>query len=330
MTEPRPLQHLRTLRQDIPDVWRHAEAYRAQRGKGLPHWPDWCYLPLAASYAILSGGGENRLEPSQAVHVGPLGALMAWRPTQGIYRYDPTLREALLATDLSRGIPRGALYHLPGWCVYIEDEWTHPTIGVIHGYYAALEWDAHDQHAELRLATDWGDHAHWRSLIPFGIHLIADDLMDCLDPFFKFARDKIGGDLADRALAEGKPIWDRALRFLLYLCSEGPDIHSDSPQARKGRPKPTPAKGGEKIFPPTHPSIWETGFRLGRMIRDYEAREHQGGSVRPHLRRAHWHTFLRGPRDQERTRVLRWLPPIPVNIDATDDIEPTIYRIEEN
>lgn len=321
--DPRPLQHLRTLRQDLPQVWTLADGYRTARGKALPHWPDWCYLPLAASYAILSGGGDSR-----ATHVGPLGALLAWRPTQGIYRYDPTLRDALLATDLSRGIPRGALYHLPGWCVYLEDAWGHPSLGPVHGYYACLEWDANDQHAELRITTDAGGDASWRALHGLGIHLVSDDLGECLERFLAPGRAAGYGFAAEAVASIYRPVLERAIRLLLYLCSEEPDIHSDRPGVR-GRPTPTRIKGGEKIFPPTNPAIWETGFRLGRMIRDYETQEHQGGTMRAHLRRAHWHTFLRGPRDQERQRVLRWLPPIPVNADDTGEIPPTIYNVKE-
>jgi hypothetical protein len=50
--------------------------------------------------------------------------------------------------------------------------------------------------------------------------------------------------------------------------------------------------------------------------------------MRPHIRRAHWHTFRRGPRDGEQTRVIRWLPPIPVNVDETGVI-PTIYTAKK-
>ena len=62
---------------------------------------------------------------------GPvIAALASWRPTQGIYRFDADLLEAVWQTPLaspstssstSAGkLPTELLYHLPEWCPYIE------------------------------------------------------------------------------------------------------------------------------------------------------------------------------------------------------------------
>jgi hypothetical protein len=45
---------------DYPDAWAQAESFRSGRGPGFD-WPDWCYLPLAGSYAVVSNGGPSRL-----------------------------------------------------------------------------------------------------------------------------------------------------------------------------------------------------------------------------------------------------------------------------
>ena len=44
----RPLAPLRQVAQQYPGLWQQLDRLRAQRGRGLPQWPDWCYLPLAA------------------------------------------------------------------------------------------------------------------------------------------------------------------------------------------------------------------------------------------------------------------------------------------
>ena len=62
--------------------------------KELGDWPDWCFLPLAGTYAIVSKG-KTLQTPNQAHHVGILGTLAAWRVTQEIYRFDPTTFDAL-------------------------------------------------------------------------------------------------------------------------------------------------------------------------------------------------------------------------------------------
>ena len=86
MTEAylRPRTILETFARLYPDAWKQVDDLRANR-KGLGGWPDWCFLPLAGAYAIVSQG-RTRPSVEQVRHVGILGALAAWRVTQGIYR----------------------------------------------------------------------------------------------------------------------------------------------------------------------------------------------------------------------------------------------------
>ena len=42
-----------------------------------------------------------------------------------------------------------------------------------------------------------------------------------------------------------------------------------------------------------------------------------------HMRRAHWHHYWTGPKTGERKLILKWLPPIPVNIEGE---APTVIR----
>ena len=56
---------------------------------------------------------------------------------------------------------------------------------------------------------------------------------------------------------------------------------------------------------------------------------------RPHIRRAHWHTILSGPRlregqpvpASERQADLRWMPPIAVNLEDAADLPATIRKV---
>jgi hypothetical protein len=39
----------------FPNAWKLGEQFRFLRGgKGMPHWPDWCFLPVAAAFSIAS------------------------------------------------------------------------------------------------------------------------------------------------------------------------------------------------------------------------------------------------------------------------------------
>ena len=52
--------------------------------------------------------------------VGLLAAIGTWRYSQGIYRFDDSVYEALRDTVPSGDMPVDVLYRLPEWCVYIE------------------------------------------------------------------------------------------------------------------------------------------------------------------------------------------------------------------
>ena len=104
----RPGSILGSFSRLYPDAWKQVDDFRANR-KGLGGWPDWCFLPLAGAYAIVSKGTTLR-SIDQARHVGILGALAAWRVTQGIYRFDPTvLRRPLGDARHGRHPHRGPL-----------------------------------------------------------------------------------------------------------------------------------------------------------------------------------------------------------------------------
>jgi hypothetical protein len=145
----RPGKILGTFSRQYPDAWKQVDEFRAGR-KELGNWPDWCFLPLAGIYAIVSKG-KTLQSPNQAHHIGILGALGAWRVTQGIYRFDPTTFDALWKTPVTGDIPTEVLFHLPEWCVYIptpEHIWQGATP---NGFFAHLECDMNDRRTELRL-----------------------------------------------------------------------------------------------------------------------------------------------------------------------------------
>ena len=52
----RPGNILHSFSRLYPDAWKHVDEFRARR-KELGNWPDWCFLPLAGTYAIVSNEG---------------------------------------------------------------------------------------------------------------------------------------------------------------------------------------------------------------------------------------------------------------------------------
>ncbi len=123
------------------------------------------------------------------------------------------------------------------------------------------------------------------------------------------------------------------ISLLLYLCADDAEIGDGI--LRPKQPKATKTKQGWRLFPVDALTVWDVGLRIGPAIRRAHEREtgegHPvGDRARPraHIRRAHWATYWTGPRSGEQTAVLRWLPPIPVNVDNLDVLPATVHRVE--
>lgn len=117
--------------------------------------------------------------------------------------------------------------------------------------------------------------------------------------------------------------------YLLYLCAENRELDGDVGAA----PKVVVTKKGKRLFARESPNVMPAGFRTGAVIQKYQDSEGsavpgEGSGVRhpPHLRKAHWHTFWKGPRQDlsKRQRILHFLPPIPVNVDKPSDLQGVI------
>ena len=327
--EPRPRQHLIAAAKLYPGAWRTFDEFRADRGKDLPDWPEWCFAPMATSYAIVSKG-NGRLTPAIVGDVGRLAALAAWRTTQGIYRFDPELYAALINTPLTAELPVEVLFRLPEWCVYIETPgmtWGNATL---HGFFAHLESDANTGHVELRLLIDCSD-----ALLPIPLHVGKWSLAEAARRAITegLVQGKSVGLPIDASVdAEIVEVTSPLVSLLLYLCADDPEIGDGT--RRPAMPVPTKTKEGMRIFPPNSPSTWDVGVRLGAALR--RARETdevsphesvsagQRGRPRAHIRRAHWHTYRVGTGRTERR--IKWLPPVPVNVDDLDALPAVVHR----
>ncbi|WP_449027086.1 hypothetical protein [Parasutterella excrementihominis] len=96
-----------------------------------------------------------------------------------------------------------------------------------------------------------------------------------------------------------------------YLLTEAPEVKRcmsvSAPTIKRPRKKP------ETIFPAECPRFMLLGEEFGNLIREYRNREVTSGhtvhgTVRPHIRRAHWHTYLTGTGREN--RVIKWVLPI--------------------
>lgn len=343
----RPRDHLTQAAKLYPNAWADADRYRAGRGHEYPDWPDWCYLPITATATIVADDAGvlvtdlPRAFPARLADAARLAALCAWRMTQGIYRFDETLGADVVSTPVAGDIPHEILYRLPEWCVYVETPGLQAYGVPLHGFFAHLEHDIQTHRPELRLLLD-GD----AMLQPQPIHLGPWSLAESIAR----TADLSGVHLVSLGLqhpgaevrAEWRTICEPLVSLLIYLCTQTDFTRRGQP-GQPTNPAPTKTRrGGWKLFPAQGPTEWDVGVRMGAALRTaYHAAETgQGGThagPRGHIRRAHWHTFVSGPRKSAdgadipaelRPRDVRWMPPIPVNLPDIDGLPATIRGVK--
>jgi hypothetical protein len=225
-----------------PSCWQLVDGMRERRGcKTIPNWPDYCFLPFAGPYAIVSKG--EKLSPRQilmyADDIARLGALAAWRVSQRIYKFDPDLFDELWSTPVT-DIPPQIFKKLPEWCIYIEI--SRPPV---RGVFVHLECDVNTGREELRFVFDQVD-GKLDQLSPALLHLNKKTLADSLESVYQEAEKQAQKANAqfdrERENENIRAILPMALSLVLYLCSVNADY--DRPEA----PLPKLQNGGCDYF----------------------------------------------------------------------------------
>lgn len=325
---------------------------RAGRGQGVPHWPEWCYIPIAGTYAAVAEDAGvpdtqlGQLYPERVPDAARLAALAAWRMTQGIYRFDPAVYDAVHDTPISGDIPHEVLYRLPEWCVYIETPGLSAGDAPLAGVFVHLEHDYQRNAPELRLVLDV-DSDQGPALVPVPLHLgswsLAESIERVQDQALRRASEH--GFTTDDVKHLQRPhlLHDTIgplLNLTLYLCSQAGEIGDN--RRRPANPQPVHTRRhGLRLFPANGPTTWDVGVRLGAALRRAYAAEQTGqgsphAGPKGHVRRAHWHTILSGPRLRDdgsavppdlRHAKLLWMPPIPVKLGSVDELPAVIRRV---
>ena len=312
---------------------REMEAGRA-RYAADGAWPDWCALPMAEAMAAVAEADGKPVSAARMRGVQDLTAAYLWCRHKQIYIFDRTLVDILCGQEITGDIPFDALKRLPVPCVYIE---AHMTVmgRETDGFFAWLEYDAKQRWPELRAHFLTGGEALALAMP------ITGTLDEALDAYGRsaVARGGLGGllpeQLLERLAGAQADVFRRVVNLLLYLCADDtPDAGSTVHRRRGGQ------AGAQAV---TASGISQTiivGYRIGAAIRkgmrsDRGAGEDaRGGQTRshaspvPHVRRAHWHHFWQGPKDDpdKRDLVLRWMPPVLVG--AQEDDLATVHRVK--
>ncbi len=334
--------HLQNIGRNVPGCWKHIDELRAQRGRNVPDWPEWCFVPISATLAVVNHAIPNRADSAQVFAPAILAGLASWRVTKGVYVFDEAILDSLWETSIEK-IPAEFFFRLPEWCVYVQTPGKMFDGKPLRGFFVHLEHDTNTNRPELRFLLDLekSDVA----LIPLVIHLDRPTLDEAVEAVLEEgikqatrngipaakAREMMGG------VGEQRSILPSLLSLTLYICSQNAEIRSPlGNQDFPSRPKPAKTKQGERFFEATRIRQWECGWRSGAALRRAlsETRAEGGSgsgynSPRPHIRRAHYHHFWTGPANN-RALVLKWVHPVLVNARAEEELPTVFHPIGEN
>lgn len=309
-----PLEHLVRTGNRYPSAWKMAEALIIDH-KDEMGWPDWCLLPLSGWHSILQIHIASGVpDPMLMQGLPDLGALGAWRYSQGIYRFDPAMYDALINTPVKGKLPCDLLFTLPEWCVYCETPGAEFNNSPLSGFWCHLEHDFNTGEPELRFLLNLGEKTR-AIIIHLGDWTLEEAIQRSLDVSVQNSNlmDFPGGIPDFAPLKEPLiKVLPGLLSLVLYLCSEAPDISDrEHPGELPSRYTGKRVKKGFRMFPAKKPRTWTVGSDIGRKIRS-ERPPTSGStqrSVKEHIRRPHWHGYWHGKKGNQIFRC-KWMAPI--------------------
>lgn len=302
-------------------------------------WPEWCYLPMTASYGLIVNGADQpfayRIMANGGINnLRFMSAIIPWRVGKPVYRFDKELAEELMNNTTAGKIPVEIILHMPYPCLYIENP---PCVEHCVGMFVFLEWDERYPNAvELRMHYVFDDETIEAVYLQYDVNGVdtnifeAKVMLDSVQALFDMMRYSGRIDIDELSIKRQEQLLEQAPRhmnLILYLCSQEPDIRRRDPIPRLRGVRKDVAAYSDKI---------DVGTYIGATIRKAAAlskeqthsavsddREYR--SPRPHMRKAHWHLYWTG---QGRTVArMKWVMPIFVkgSVQDTQD-KPTVIH----
>ena len=318
-----PMEMLRLFEADAnTNPWRTLDETREAATK-IRTWPDYlfadAYTIFDASAKAISVRHPNHQQ--QYLKGVTLSVFGPWRITRGVYCFDSELSNALSDTDAAAEVPVEILYRLPEWAVCIFGPGLSLDENVVCAFAALANTEADPDKIYLRIITVYADRMVdlTNILLTPGI-TVEQSVLSAI---------KAPHDSDMKEFAEPLSEQDRIIRnissiiaHLLYLCADEPDMTTTPP-----RPQPKKTKTGLRFFPPTDGSrVVSVGARFGAIFRrtraefaDAQKHAKTGRTLPPHWRKAHWHSFLTGPRKSgQQKKIVKWIAPTFVNATSED------------
>lgn len=326
---PLPLRMATEFEQNFSGCYQICDDMMIKARREANIWEK-VYIPIAASNAIM-----------QTIYGDPakgtvLHVLYSWRREKQILVFDKTLFSEVIKTEQAERVPVEALESIPYYAFYIDLEHLGMDLGeIFSGFFVTFEEE--DQGRELRITavTSSGE------VIPFYLPLQKDKSIgqSLSDSRGTKILEKILGFCARKSIEKTTKILSKFLCLIVYICCKNADIEENPEQKAYRRP---PASRDLIKDVPREIQKWDVGWRIGAKLRDKvytgpekggeekEACEKVQRGKRPHVRAAHYHHFWIGKRGTpERRLVVKWIPPIAINLAPPQETIATLRKIQQ-
>lgn len=260
-----------------------------------------------------------------------------WRNSLGIYTVDEDIAADLVKSPIPADTPSHIFARLPDWCVYIEMPTSEKNNvfgndGDIQflGFWAMLDAKPVINSIDILALSIIPNIFYPKEPSRFNytpIQMAISESMTVMeaineiDSIDKNAIDALQEGVATREEAERKELLLQLLPTLLWLCAEEPDISNIKGEPISGSELRAPKYGVNKktgdFVPPSQPTIFHLGKRLGGEIRTFQDKinnkdKSSATRKRPHIRRGHWHGVWKGTAQNKHFSVY-WQPAVFVN-----------------
>lgn len=139
MTTTRPTQHLINAGKLHPKINKLIDELRQSKGKDLPDWANFCFVPMAGWYSLTCRSlGKPSLGLPDIAKMQLLASTHTWQYSKGVYDFDADLYNALIDSRIDGDLPSGVLHRLPEWCVYINTPNLKFNGVAVHGFFCTL------------------------------------------------------------------------------------------------------------------------------------------------------------------------------------------------
>lgn len=319
---PVPLRVLNAFHNQYPGIWRTIEFERAMSNtagekRAIDIFIDARVGGRVVRRLLEAGAFEHDEDPGMLPK--SFVPLAAWRVSQGIYRFDPTLLEYVAHSRFHDAVPTGSLRSMPEWAPYIETPGFTFMGEPVHGFFASWYepvWSPEKPSIQLdkpeHLKSDDGETpptllfvlvvgARY-TRVTFEIPtsggyietFLAEDVRSTLRGRRTFERNaKKSDDIGTELLP--------FVNVLLYLCTPSADY-----ERTMTMPKTVPTKEGPRFIPPAAPRIIPVGERLGKTLATAQRIKGEADvSSSSSLRTSKWYVEYS---DEDARYVVNWHP----------------------